>query len=176
METNLRHRKPRFFTLALFLGIAAIFIPIVLNAGPAYARGQLKVGSPQPLDIQFVSSSTDDQGRSIDPGLDVDVGECTASLDEKRVEVNIYNGYPNYRCTFVVRLKNLSEQAVQLQRVKTKVPETLIITQPDFTDGFTLQPEAEATLEFPLRIHPDSEENAKYRFSIELIFESAATK
>ena len=108
---------------------------------------------------------------SIDPGQDFHVGQCTARLDDKRVELSVYNGYPGYQCTLSVRLKNLSEQTVRLQRVETSIPEELVITQPDLPGDLVLQPQEEVSLEYVLELHQNVEENEKYRFSIHLIFE-----
>lgn len=170
----MRHRKPRFFTLALFLGASAIFILIFLNANPAYAIGSIKITTYNDLlDIKFVSASTDDPGTGIDPGQDVHVGQCTARLNGKRVNLKVYNSYPDYQCTLSVRLKNLSKQTVRLQRVETKIPEEIVIARPTLPAELVLKPEEETAIEFILRINQNVEENTKYRFSIQLIFENA---
>ena len=172
METNTPHRRSPFIAIALLIGILATILIGFLNANPAYASGLIKVSSyNKRLDIQFVSVSTNDQGTTIDPGQDVHVGQCTAALHGNSVDLRVYHGYPDYQCTLKVRLKNLGEKPVRLQRVTTKIPEELVVAQPDLPEGLLLQPEEELTLEFVLRIHQNSEENAKYRFSIQLIFE-----
>jgi hypothetical protein len=176
METNRPRRIPPIVPASLFMGIVTVFLLLILNANPAYASGLLKVSSNRSLDIQFVSSNTNDEGSSHDPGMDVDIGQCNAILDEKRVEFRIINGYPSYKCTIKVRLKNLSEQTIRLQQVKAKIPMELIITQPDLSGGLFLETEEEVSLEFILRVSQNSEENAKYRFSIQLIFVSATDK
>jgi len=172
METNKPRRISPIITAFLSMGMATIFIIIFFNANPAYASGLIRVSSyNERLDIKFVSVSTNDQGTTVDPGQDVNVGQCTAALHGNSVDLKVYHGYPDYQCTLKVRLKNLGEKPVRLQRVTTKIPEELVVAQPDLPEGLLLQPEEELTLEFVLRIHQNSEENAKYRFSIQLIFE-----
>jgi len=171
METNVPHRKPRIIVMALSIGILATLLFVFLNANLAYASGLVRVSSNESLDIQFISASTNDSGTGIDPGQAVHVGQCTAVLGEKRVDFGVYNGYPNYQCTLSVRLKNLSEQTVRLQRVEADIPDELMIIQPDLSGGLILQPDEEVALEFVLQIHQNAEENAKYRFSVQLVFE-----
>lgn len=171
METNKPRRISPIITAFLSMGMVTLFIIVFFNANSAYASGLVRVSSNKFLDIKFTSASTNDPGTGIDPGQAVHVGQCTAMLDEKRVDFTVYNGYPSYQCTLSVRLKNMSEQTVRLQRVAPDIPDELVVAQPDLPDGLVLQPEEEVTLEFVLRIQQNAAENAKYRFSIQLIFE-----
>jgi hypothetical protein len=131
----------------------------------------VRVSSNEFLDIKFISARTDDQGTSLDPGQSVHIGQCTAAITDKRVEFRVYNGYPAYRCTLSIGLKNLSEKTVRLQRVETMIPKELVITQPDLTGDLILQPQEEGSLDFILALDQNAEENEKYRFSVRLIFE-----
>jgi hypothetical protein len=159
------------------MGIVTLYLIIFLNANPAYASGLIEVSSSkEKLELKFVSVSTDDPETTIDPGQVMHVGQCTAALDDRSVDLRIYNGYPDYQCTLSVRLINLSEKPVRLQRVATNVPDELVIAQPDLPGGLLLQPGDEVDMEFAIRIHRNSEENAKYRFSIQLIFVSTQDK
>jgi hypothetical protein len=172
METNTPHRRSPYIAIALLIGILATLLIGFLDANPAYASGLIKVSSyNERLDIQFVSASTNDQGTTIDPGQDVHVGQCTAELHNRYINFRVYRGYPDYQCTLSVRLKNLGEQTVRIQSVTARIPEELILTQPALPAGFLLQPEEEVTLDFILQVRQNAEENAKYRFSIQLIFE-----
>jgi len=172
MDTNTHNRKLIFIAVALFIGIVATFLIVFPKANPAYASGLIRVSSSEGSDIQFISANTaDDLGTSIDPGKDVDVGQCTASLNDKEIDFKINNGYPNYYCTLSVRLKNLSTQTVRLQNVVVNAPEELVIFQPGLPGEPSLQPGEEVALEFVIRIHQNSEEFEQYHFSIQLIFE-----
>lgn len=174
MEANTRQVKTHLVFSVVIIGIVAIFLIVFLNAKPAYARGSIKISSNnEMLDIKFVSVSTNDQETGIDPGKDVHVGQCTASIQENAVDFSIYNGYPGYHCTLSASFKNMSDQAIRLERLAVNIPEELVITQPELPAELFLQPGEEVTLDFNLQVRQNAEEWAKYRFSIELIFEAS---
>lgn len=174
MKTNLRHRKSRFFTLALFLGISAIFIFIFLNANPAYASGSIWVSSYyEALDIRFVSATTNDSGIGNDPGQNQHVGQCTALLNKKSITFKIYSGYPGYECTLSVNLKNMSNQPIRLRRMQINTPQSLTIFPPVFPAGFILKPDEEVSLNFRVRIQQTAKENERYNFTVKLIMEAS---
>jgi hypothetical protein len=174
MKKNILHEKTRIALVAIFIGIVAIFLLGFIYAKPAYARGSVKVYSiNEMLDIKFVSASTNDPDKNIDPGQNQHVGQCTATLHDNLVDFKFFNGYPGYQCTLSASFKNMSDQAIRLQRVAATVPEELFISQPDLPSGLLLQPGEGASMDIDLEICQNAEEWAKYQFSIELIFEAS---
>jgi hypothetical protein len=172
MKRNIRHGKPNFFAIALFIGILAVVLIGFLDTNPAYASGLIRVSSNESLYIQFISASTNDSGKRIDPGQNIHVGQCTAIINKKSIDFRIYNGYPGYECTLTVKLKNMSKQAVRLQRLEINAPNSLLFTPPVLPAGFVLNPNKEVTLSFRLRIQQIAKENERYRFTTKLIMEA----
>lgn len=173
MRTNIRRRKPNFIAISLFIGILGAVLIGLLDANPAYARGAIQATSDNGrLDIRFVSAATNDPGKRIDPGQNIHVGQCTAIINKKSIDFRIYNGYPGYECTLTVKLKNMSKQAVRLQRIEIQTPNSLLLTPPVLPTGFVLNPNKEVTLSFRLRIQQTAKENERYRFNTKLIMEA----
>jgi len=171
VKANTRQVKTYLVFSAVIIGIVATFLIGFIYAKPAYARGSIKISSNnEMLDIKFVSASTNDPDKNIDPGQNQHVGQCTATLHDNLVDFKVFNGYPGYQCTLSASFKNMSDQAIRLQRVAVTVPEELFISQPDLPVGLLLQPGEGASMDIDLEIRQNAGEMTKYQFSIDIIF------
>lgn len=171
MDTTIHHRKLPLTTIAIFIGILAVGIIIFIKTEPASASGQLVLSQNENDNVQIISANSDDAKSRIDPGQDMNIGQCSARIIDNRITLKLYNSYPGYQCSLNIVLKNLGSKAVRLRQLAYVLPAELNLIKPDLSSGMVLAVQEETTLAFVLQVHQNAAENAKYRFSIDLIID-----
>lgn len=185
-------------------GILALVL-LVASMTAAYAMWSetLKINvyaNTGEVNVKWSTVSTNDEGNTIDPNHDKDVGRCEAVIVNdtsvsgepfNKIDINITNAYPCYNCTVTATVDNIGTIPVKLLSAKIILSNGSEYTLYDAKQGinrfgedfnFTyydvvverdydqIEPDDYATYTISIHVKQPAEENALYHFAIEFVF------
>jgi hypothetical protein len=158
--------------LNLALLLAGLYLGLA-RPGAAAAEGSLQVApSAAPLNAVFIQASSNDPPGGIDPGQDLDVGECRVNLDEAhQVSVTLSNVYPGYACLLQVTVKNASNQPMQLVSTSINASPGLQVSRISEPGRDPIPKNRTVQREYRIRILQEAAQMARLTFQISEVYE-----
>jgi hypothetical protein len=128
-------------------------------------------GGTVPVDVRFVSTSTNDPPHSVDPGYTKNVATCLSWVHRHDlVKVFLLNGYPSYTCQFTVTIQNTGRLKVKLDPLQIEAPPVLTVTDASQHAGIELAPGQKDIETFWVHVEQESQQEAWYSFVIKKPF------
>ncbi|MGB9662125.1 MAG: hypothetical protein ACPL5F_08930 [Moorellaceae bacterium] len=159
-------KKVRFISLALVLALALMGAAFAAWTETINVNGSVATGN---YDVTFSSSSTNDEGTTVDPGLDKNVGQSVATLgaDSKSITVTASNAYPGYNAIVTYKIKNTGTIPLKVNNaVITNTNAQITVTNEVDPAGQIIDPGQEFEAQVKHVVNDSAAETSTYTYSV----------